>query len=154
MAVYYFDTSALVKRYVLEKGSAFVAHATSPLRGNQAWSASIDCVEVVAAFARRVNTGLISAAEASNAEQAFRNDLHHLFRVLDLSPNILASAMGLKKLHSLRAYDAVQLATAIEYQLRRKTLNLQPLTFLCADQMLNQAALAEGLLADDPNRYP
>jgi uncharacterized protein len=62
--------------------------------------------------------------------------------------------MAFAKLHPLRAYDAIQLATAADLHARRRNVNLSRLTFLSADQPLNQAALAEGLLVDDPNRYP
>ena len=62
--------------------------------------------------------------------------------------------MALAKMHGVRGYDTVHLATAMEYQRRRRVLNLRPLAFLLSDHSLNQAALAEGLLVDDPNRYP
>ena len=65
-----------------------------------------------------------------------------------------ASAVGLAKLHLLRAYDSVQLATALELQIARRNMNVPLPIFLSADQNLNQAALAEGLLVDDPNRHP
>jgi predicted nucleic acid-binding protein len=154
MGVFYFDTSALVKRYVVERGSVFVRQITDPLSANAAWTSSITCVEMVAAFYRRVNMGSITMAAAQSAEQLFRSDSYALLRTIAVAPNILAHAMAFAKLHLLRAYDAVHLATALEYHLRRKRLNLRPLVFLSADQPLNQAALAEGLLVDDPNRYP
>jgi predicted nucleic acid-binding protein len=154
MAVFYLDTSALVKRYVAEKGSGFVRQITDPNAANFTWTASVTCVEIVSALFRRVNTGSIALAGAQAAEQAFRQDFYALLRTIDVAPNILAQAMAFAKIHWLRAYDAIHLASAIEYQHRRRALNLRPLLFLSADQPLNQAALAEGLLVDDPNRYP
>jgi predicted nucleic acid-binding protein len=154
MAFYYLDASALVKRYVAEKGTAFITSLTNPNAGNDVWIAAIGSVELVAALYRRVNTGSIGASQASNAEQAFRGDLVNIFNSVDLTPSILSRAMGLAKLHLLRAYDAIQLATALELQVARRNMNLPSLIFLCADQTLNQAALAEGPIVDDPNRYP
>ncbi|MBI3821394.1 MAG: type II toxin-antitoxin system VapC family toxin [Planctomycetes bacterium] len=154
MALYYLDASALVKRYVAEKGSAFVTHLTNPGSRNETWLATIGCVELVSALFRRFNMGVLASAAAHNAEQTFRGELHQFIQLIDLNPSILARAMGLAKRHLLRAYDSIQLATMIELQLQRFALNLSLPIFLSADQALNQAALAEGLLVDDPNRYP
>ena len=57
---------------------------------------------------------------------------------VQIPPSILARAMGFAKLHLLRAYDAVQLATAVELHGRRRSLNLSLPTFLSADQRLIQ----------------
>jgi predicted nucleic acid-binding protein len=154
MAVYFLDASALVKRYVAETGSAFVARMTDPALHGRTWMATIGAVELVSALYGRVNTGSISVASARQAEQLFRSDLYHHFASIDLSPSILSRAMGLARLHVLRAYDAIQLAAVMELRFNCRVLNLLPPTLISADQKLNQAALAEGLLVDDPNGYP
>jgi predicted nucleic acid-binding protein len=154
MPLYFLDASALVKRYVSERGTAFVTAVTNPNAIGKAWMATIGSVELIAALYRRVNTGSLAPSSAWQAEHAFRGDLNRLFDSVDLSPSILARAMGVAKLHGLRAYDAVQLATAIELHVTRRTMNLSPPILISADHALNQAALAEGLLVDDPNRYP
>jgi len=154
VGAYYLDTSALVKRYVAEAGSSLVTSLTGPTSGNDICIATIGWVEIVAALYRRVRTGALPLADATRAENAFRQDLRHLFISWEPTPTILASAMALAKRHALRAYDSIQLATAIEIQTRLKFINLPGLRFLSADQHLNQATLAEGLLVDDPNRYP
>ena len=154
MIPYYLDTSALVKRYVAETGSAFITQITDSAIGNEIWISTITCVEIVAAFYRRVRIGSLTNAEAAAAEQNFRQDLHGVLRLWDVTPSILSQAMALAKLHSLRAYDSIQLATATDLLTQLRHGNLPPVNFLSADQSLNQAALAEGLLVDDPNRYP
>ena len=150
----YLDTSALVKRYVAETGSAFITQMTHIATGNEIWNTTITCVEIIAAFYRRVRIGSLTSAEAASAEQNFRQDLHGVLLLWDVSPSILSQAMALAKLHSLRAYDSIQLATAVDLLTQRRHGNLPPVKFLSSDQVLNQAALAEGLLVDDPNRYP
>ena len=154
MALYFLDASALVKRYVAENGTVFVTRVTNSGVPRKPWMATIGAVEVMAALYRRVNTGSLTSASARQAEQVFRSDLYHLFDSIDMKPSILARAMSLAKLHILRAYDAVQLATAMELQINCRSLNLSPPILISADQALNQAALAEGLLVDEPNRYP
>ncbi len=154
MAAYYLDSSALVKRYIHETGSRFITTVTDRANGNDAWVATITSVEIIAALYRRVRTGTIRSPTAASAEQIFRQEMVSLFLPWDLAPSILAHAMTLTKAHSLRAYDAIQLATAVDLHVSRNLANFPKLTFLSADQPLNQAALAEGLLVDDPNRYP
>ena len=53
----------------------------------------------------------------------------------------------------LRAYDAVQLATVLEVHNERTALGLSPLTLLSADTDLNDAAIAESLIVDNPNNH-
>ena len=130
MAAYYLDTSALVKRYVREQGTLFIVRLTDSRRGHLCWTSNIACVEFVAALCRRVNAGTLTPAQLWFAEQEFRKDIAGLFQVVDVTPNIVAGAMALGRSHSLRAYDAVHLATALNYQVRRKARNLNPLTLL------------------------
>ena len=94
MALFYLDASALVKRYVSEKGSTFVTQTTDPLGPNESLLASIGCVELVAALYRRVSTGSLMLANARLAEQAFRADLSRFLQPIDLNPSILGRAMG------------------------------------------------------------
>lgn len=54
MAVYFFDSSALVKRYVQETGSAWVIGLTDKQAQNPIYIAGITVVEITAAMARRV----------------------------------------------------------------------------------------------------
>jgi uncharacterized protein len=53
MSMLYFDSSALVKRYLTETGSGWVAALTDPASGNTIVLAVITQVEVAAAFAAR-----------------------------------------------------------------------------------------------------
>lgn len=57
MAVYFFDSSALVKRYVQETGSAWVMATTAPQAGHALYIARITAVEVVSALTRRHRDG-------------------------------------------------------------------------------------------------
>jgi predicted nucleic acid-binding protein len=55
--------------------------------------------------------------------------------------------------HPLRAYDAVQLASALRVQSELVRTRAPALTFLSADDRLVAIAQAEGLLTDNPNRH-
>ena len=54
----------------------------------------------------------------------------------------------------LRGYDAVQLATAVRIEGERKLIGAASLIFVSADEDLNKAAQAEGLLVENPDNHP
>lgn len=154
MGEYFLDTSALVKRYVAEAGSLWVTGLTDLAARNKCHLATLTRVELLAALYRRVRTGSLTFAQAQQAEQAFRHELRtHYVRVPQRAA-ILNRAMALVVAYPLRAYDAVQLATALYVQSQNTALALPVPMFLCADQNLNRAATAEGLQVDDPNLHP
>jgi uncharacterized protein len=151
---YFLDTSAVAKRYVAERGSAWVTSLTELSSGNACWLAAVTRVELVAAFQLRVRTGTLTAAQARQAEQLFRTELQTHYRLRAISDTILDRAMRLVVTHPLRAYDAIQLASALELHARRRARGLSLPILVSADHTLNQAAAAEGLSVDDPNNHP
>jgi len=74
--------------------------------------------------------------------------------VLEITVPLLTDAMRLAEIHGLRAYDAVQLAAALELNGRWLAGGLTGITLVSADQDLNIAALAESLMVEDPNLHP
>ena len=77
MAVYFFDSSALVKRYAHETGSAWVLAMAEPTAGHSLYMARITAVEVVSAIARRQRDGSVIETDAATAMMDFRHDLSH-----------------------------------------------------------------------------
>ena len=80
----------------------------------------------------------------------FRRHLIQRYLVLELTPSLLADATRLARAHGLRAYDAVQLAAALEVNRIYQPAGHGPVTLISADRELNSAAAAEGLTVDDP----
>lgn len=62
--------------------------------------------------------------------------------------------MRLIRRHPLRGYDAVQLATALEWGERLTAFGLARPVFVSADSVLNQAAVSEGLQTENPTDHP
>jgi predicted nucleic acid-binding protein len=62
--------------------------------------------------------------------------------------------MRLADTHQLRAYDAMQLAAALELNGRWLAAGMGGITLVSTDQALNDAALAEGLTVEDPHSHP
>jgi uncharacterized protein len=153
VGVYFFDSSALVKRYAQETGSAWVESLTDPQAGHRLYLARITAVEVVAAVARRQRGGAFSAADAAAALADFADDLAHQYRQVDITSRLITQAIQLAKTYALRGYDAIQLAAVLTVHVAREAQGLSRLTLASADHELNAAAVAEGLLVDDPNRH-
>lgn len=113
MAVYFFDTSALVKRYLTEVGSAWVSGLTDPTAGHLIYVSRLTAVEIVSAVVRRQRGGLLPAADCAPIVSELRQHLAQQYRVEHVVPHLLDDAMSLAESHFLRAGDAVQLATVL-----------------------------------------
>ena len=153
MAAYFLDTSALVKRYATEAGTAWVTGLIDPAVGNLILVARITGVETVAAIARKRKGNLLSPANAATALATARQEFGGLFLIVEVTAALLAAATDLAEKHALRGYDAVQLAAALEASEERRRLNLTPLTLVTADKDLLAAGPAEGLMVEDPNNH-
>ena len=153
MAAYFLDSSALVKRYAAETGTAWVKGLIDPAAGNLVLVARITGVETVAALARKRKGNLLSPADAATALATLRKELAGLFLTVEVTAALLTSATDLAEKHALRGYDAVQLAAALEANGERQRLKLSPLTLVTADGDLLAAGAAEGLTTDDPNNH-
>lgn len=151
MANYFFDSSAIVKRYVLETGSGWVNSIVLG-KSNRIHVARIGGVEVVAALTRRLLSSANSAPLAAALGQ-FRFEFTDFFLLVAMTPRVLDQAMSLAEQHALRGYDAVQLAAGLQLHGRLSRRNTS-MTFISADMSLNNAARAEGLTVDDPNLHP
>jgi predicted nucleic acid-binding protein len=163
VAIYFFDSSGLVKRYVAEVGSSWVQGITHPSAGHRIHIAQITKVEVIAAISRRILAGHTSKTDAALAIANFRYDYVHQYNPLEITDHIIDSATTLAESHTLRAYDAVQLAVAVDLSIRINAQNTAlgipasvapSVTIISSDSDLNNAAVIEKLNVEDPRNYP
>ena len=156
MAVYYFDTSALVKRYIAETGHAWIVGPCDPAVANELFIAQISEVEVVATFCRMVRERprRLTIRSRDRTIDDFRDDLKHQYTITPVTSTICARAANLCRSHPLRAYDAVQLACALAVRDAGVAAGAALPPFVCADVTLAGVAAVEGLAADDPNAHP
>lgn len=152
MPSYFLDSSAIVKRYVLEAGSVWVADVMSLSAENVIHAVSITEVEVVAALTRRARAGSIDPAAARRLIARFRSDFNDYVQTVEVTSKLLSSAVHVAEDRGLRGYDAVQLAGALAVNREAADLGLAT-TLVSADAELNAAAAAEGLAVEDPNRH-
>jgi len=92
----------------------------------------------------------LSAAQARAILGHFRRHLVQRYRVVELTPALFDSAMVTARKHWLGAYDAVQLAVALDVHRRQVIAGLGPVALVSADRDLNNAAIAEGMTVEDP----
>ncbi len=144
----YLESSAWVKRYVAEAGSATV-HALLEYAASHA-SCRIACAwlglaEVVAVLHRLANRGEMSRAGLARLVQQLAVDRAHM-QLRSLSESDWAGVVELVVRHSLTAADAVHLQAALS---GRQELGGARLVFVSADGRLLRAAGREGLVAFD-----
>lgn len=154
MAIYYLDSSALVKRYIAETGSSWVLNLLDRAAGHTIFIAAIARVEITAAIMGRARGQSIPMVVARAACERFQLDVSIDFQVVELTDEVLTLAVALAGRRPLRGYDAVQLAAALAVNRVGVASGLPPLTFVSADARLNQIAGDEGLPVDDPNQHP
>lgn len=116
--------------------------------------ARIAWVEILSALARRQREGSISGNQASLILQAFRYHFDTQYQKVELLPAVTQMAGQLVSRHPLRAYDAVQLASALCILPQLSGANTITFTFLTADERLLALAQAENLITDNPNYHP
>lgn len=154
MKVYFFDSRSIVKHYVQERDSSWVISVASAATNNLIYRAHITGVEVVSAITRRARSYSLSPSDPAILLSDFRYDFANQYRIIEITSALIASAMVLAETHALRGYDAIQLVAALEVNAIYRALGVPTLTMVSADTELNTAALAEGLIVEDPNAYP
>lgn len=101
MSAYFFDSSAIVKRYVDEPGTAWVTSVIDPEAGHDIYICRIAGAEVISAIARRGHRGRFRV-QYSDSDKATRTNLgneiaeglrwllkHRLLRTLGIQGGIM-----------------------------------------------------------------
>jgi len=153
MSHYFLDSSALIKRYVVEAGSNWIRSLTIPNARNTIIIAHITQAEVVSGTMRRKRDGTITARTAHVTRLLIDRHASREYRVVGLNAQIIRRAEDLLENHPLRAYDSIQLASALESNMRLVAAGLSAITFVSADTRLLTTAVAEGMTIDDPNAH-
>jgi hypothetical protein len=148
--VYFLDSSAVVKRYVEEVGTRWIEDLCDPSRGSAVVLSQITLVEVAAAFASKYRGGVIDEETYDQLMAGFLYDAQREYLLVPLNQAIVEMAIRLTRHHQLRAYDAVQLASALIVNRFLADRELGGLVFVSADEALIEAAEDEKLLIGNP----
>jgi uncharacterized protein len=111
--IVYLDASALVKRYVAERGS----RETAELCAKAAIVATslVSRAEVGASLAKAVRVGIVEPDKGRKAQRAFSSQWPDFAKV-PVTEALVARAEALALDAALRGYDAIQLASALTWQ--------------------------------------
>lgn len=89
MAALFFDSSALIKRYIAETGTAWVIGLLRPAANHDIFVANITGIESASAIALRVRGKSISTTKAAKAINRLKRDFENRFIVVDLTATII-----------------------------------------------------------------
>jgi uncharacterized protein len=134
----YSDTSALIKKYVKEVGSDQVINhfAEFPFIGTSA----LTLVEMASAMSKAARMRWVSETDIAIAWRDFQSHWPAYTR-LPVSNAIMERSADLSWRQSLRAYEAIHLASAVVW----KDITGDEVIFACYDRNLSEAARKEGL---------
>jgi len=106
----------------------------------------VSIIEVYSAFNRRVRESSLSSVDYAQLAADFASIYGAEYQIVELTVAVADRARVLLEHYALRAYDAIQLASALITSEALQAAGLLGLVFLAADDRLLNAALAEGLV--------
>lgn len=150
--IYDADTSVLAKRHLEETGRSWVRTLTRPTANNTIFTAQISLVELYSALNRQLRKKSISSLRYARLSSIVSRIWSAQYLIVATTTQVLEAARQLVEQHPLKAYDAVQLASALQ---ARQTMpsGSSAIVFLSADNQLLSAARAEGFTTDNPNSH-
>jgi len=142
--IYYFDTSAIIKKYVSEDGTARVLKLFA---GNSHVATSVVAyAEVMAAVARKYREGIVGREDRDLIAKQFSTDWIE-YNHIHVSDPLLEKCTNLVFNYPLRGFDAIHLASAI---LAQESTG-EEIVFICSDRRLRAPASDHGLQFLDPS---
>lgn len=150
----YLDSSALIKRYVQEVGTAKI---DKMLQSDvaAAFTSALTFAEVHATLGRRAKDKSLSLSQFSSARNKFDSDWTAAFNVVDLQPSVLAIVRNLVDQFTLRGADLVHLASSIWLRDTHFAGAIKAeLVFVTSDKQLANAAATSGLSVFNPETAP
>jgi predicted nucleic acid-binding protein len=153
MAQYFFDTSALVKRYRAEQGTDVIDGLFADA-GSTFVISRLGIVEAISALALKVRSGELSPDDYALTRKKFLGEVGRgNFTIVRMLVEHYRSAERLINRYSpsrrFRTLDALQLSTASDLKQQGRID-----TFVCADQPLCEVASLEGLAVLNPLARP
>ncbi|MGH2514470.1 MAG: type II toxin-antitoxin system VapC family toxin [Ktedonobacterales bacterium] len=164
---FFLDTSALIVRYLRRAvGHAWVQRICDDASHNTITIAEITEAELAATMNQLVRGGLMRNTSCKRVLSVFLRQVDgNEYRILPITSSVIRRAASLCDVHSLKGYDAIQLACALTYRddvriadAAAASIAGAPLLgdpiFLAEDKRLGDAARAEGFTVDTPAAHP
>jgi predicted nucleic acid-binding protein len=145
----FLDTSALVKAYLTEPGSTTVREIFQRFKGQLCLSDHV-AIETLATFAYKLRDGQLNRSSYKRARADFFNDYRREFLRLEVTGEVLETAMRLAHDHrklGVGSVDLIHIATALHTQAEQARPSI---TVACADRSMRLLASAAGFQVFDP----
>ncbi len=152
----YLDSSALMKRYVIEKGSDALSARFE--RGENIYTSLLSFGEIHAALARAFRMKRLTAEDLIRSREAFLNDWLFGISAVEVNVQTMTALPALVENYLLKAADAIHLSAAIWLRDRFRLLGHQQVPkdeveFGVADTHLCKAAAKCGLPVFNPELF-
>ena len=156
MYYFYFDASALAKRYIEEVGSDQIdfLFANVPLARLQCLT--IGAMEVFWICVRKRNDSRITASSFTQATRHLEYEVINTqsdFKTISVPDSLVWDSMNLVDIHSLNSVDAIVLRSALDTAAELRNTG-DTLVLVASDQRLLRAARTEGLQVFNPELDP
>ncbi len=148
MALFYVDTSAIIKRYQREKGTGVVDQLIdNPVGEDRFYTSFLSVLELTSGIMRLTKGGQLQEHNANELIARFREDLRQRFRVWPLDNDITSKAVSIVEQHKLRSADAIHMATALAIF---SLISGHDSVLVSSDHEMLEAAEASQLATIDP----
>ncbi|MCY4552248.1 MAG: type II toxin-antitoxin system VapC family toxin [Candidatus Poribacteria bacterium] len=153
---FYFDASALVKRYTRESGSEKMLFLFRNVPLTRLLCLTIGAIEVFWICIRKKNDRRITIGEFTQAIGHLEHEIinhQSSFRKISVPDSLVWNSMDLIETHSLNSVDAMVLRSALDTATELRSIG-DRLVLVASDQRLLRAARAEGLQIFNPEIDP
>ena len=149
---FYFDASALVKRYIEEVGSDKIDFLFENVPLVQFQCLVIGAMEVFWICVRKRNDRRIAVDQFTQATGHLEYEVINIqsdFKTISIPDSLVWNSMDLVNTHSLNSVDAIVLRSALDVATELRSIG-DTLVLVASDQRLLRAARAEGLHIFNP----
>jgi len=136
------DTSALIKKYISEKGSGKFEKILS--KTDNIYVSAITEVETISTFKRLLTERAIDKDEYEMIVKDFETDFQY-FSVVPIDIEIIKNALKMINQYQLKTLDSIQLGTLVYL---KNEIN----SFVACDEKLIKSALKERIKVINPNK--
>jgi predicted nucleic acid-binding protein len=148
---FYFDASALIKRYAPERGTPVINYLFQRVPPYRMMCLNLVTVEVISAFVRKKNASRITVGAFNQAFADYRKEILDAaaFSKIPTTDGLVRGAIPLIIRYSINSTDAIILRSTLDLAIQYRAIG-DDLVLLSSDQRLLRAAQAESLLTFDP----
>ena len=152
MIIFFWDASALAKRYTPEIGRNTVNALFKSVPAAQNVSASISYAEIYSILLRKFNRRAIKRAAFDKAWSSLQTETIRDadFVLLPVNDDAIYSGLALMRAYNINSTDATLLTLFLAYKQTFSPESGAVFVLVAADDRLVRAAEAEGLIAVDP----